>query len=222
MGTDRARVIVKNGNIFSVMDMKGGLKVKDEDVIGLKPLIDIINDSSIQALKAEYDGNNFSKIIEPKVEKGIKGGWYSIELKDFKFINDLNYSFDIRQERMNEFKTNYQKWIKLDAENYSFICQDSKENERYIEGIEATFSSGKIVKARDARSLQPIADLENQSFLTIPDLFDIVKKRLEKNQQISIQYSEKYGYPYSIAYKDNDGRLRKIYSLNFRKGLKLK
>ncbi len=51
-----------------------------------------------------------------------------------------------------------------------------------------TVKNEKIVKTRDIRSYQPIVPLTNHSFFTIRELFDIINKRLENDQQISVLY----------------------------------
>lgn len=214
-GIERAKVLMQNGTILSVWNLKTGLK--DRNILGLKTLLETINRSSTQALQVEYNSNNFPKRIEPKIDREQEGGWYSIEISDFTFINDIDYAFDIKEQRMDEFKANHQKWMKLHAKNYSFIYQDSRENDVHPEGVGVTVKNETIVKARDIRSYQPIVPLTNHSFFTIRELFAIVEKKLENDQQISVLYDDKYGYPYLIRFKDNDGNLRTVFSRNFRK-----
>lgn len=214
-GIERAKVLMQNGTVLSVWNLKTGLE--DRNILGFKTLIDTIKGNSSQALKVEYDSNNFPKKIEPKIDKERVGGWYSIEIDDLKSIDDMDHTIDIRQERMDEFRANHQKWMKLDAKNYSFIYQDSRKNDVHLEGVGVTIKNERVVKARDIRSYQSIAQLENQSFFTLRELFAIVKKRLENNQQITVLYAETYGYPYWIVFKDNDGSLRTIFSRNFKK-----
>ncbi len=212
-GIEKTRVLMENRKIISTWSLKTGLESKDV----LSSLIDVINGNT-QGLQVEYDDNNFPKKIEPKVgDKLSGGGWYSLKIEDFSFIYDVNYTIDIKKLRMDEFKSNHQKWMKLNAVNYSFIYQDSRDKELNMDGIGVTVNSEKIIKASDIRSYQPITELKNRSFLTIRKLFDIVKRRLEENRQVSILYDAKYGYPYWIGFEDKNGDLYTIFSRNFRK-----
>ncbi len=213
-GIEELKVLMKNGNILSAWSLKTGLEYKDIPSFGI--LLDVINGNT-QNLHVEYDNNNFPKKISLKTYNGGFGQGFFIEIKDFKFIHDVDYTIDIRKERMNEFKSNHQKWMKLNTKNYSYTYQDSREKDLNMEGIWVVVDNEKIIRARDIRSYEPIVQLENRSFLTIRKLFAIAKKRLEENWQISILYNEEYGYPYWIGFKNNKGDLRTIFSRNFRK-----
>lgn len=216
-GTERAKVLMKNGKIISIFDLKSGLNSRN--MHGLDMLIDAINGKRIEKLKIEYNSRNFPQKIEPIIDREVVGGWYSIETKDFKFINNANYIIDIMQERMDEFNAHYKKWVKLDEKNYSYTYQDSKDKNLHMEGIEVTVKGEKIIKAIDVRSHQSIL-YDDQSFLTAHRLFKIIKRRFENGQQLSVLYDEEYGYPYFIMFVDNNGSLRTIYSRNFTKEFK--
>ncbi len=214
VGTDRERILMKNGYIISAWSLITGLENKN--IRSFSTLMDAINGNT-QDLQVEYDSNNFPKKIVPIINEIQEGGWYSIEIKDFKYISDLNYTIDIKQIRMNDLKANYQKWRRFNAEKYSYIYKDSREKDLHMDGVWVAVDNEKIIKARDNRSYQPIADIENRSLLTIDRFFAFVKKSLEENQQLSVLYHGKYGYPYWIDIKDHNGNQYTIYSRNFRK-----
>ncbi len=215
-GTEKLKILMKNKNILSVWSLKSGQEIKNFRLFNT--LLNVINGNT-QDLKVEYDSNNFPKKIVSIINKMQLGGWYSIEIKDFKFINDLNYTINIKQIRMDEFKLNHQKWVKINVKKYHYIYQDSREEDLNMEGVEVLVDNEKIIKAKGIRSNQSIADIKNQSFYTIRKLFAIIKKSLEENRQVAILYDEKYGYPYWIALKESSGNLHTIFSRNFRKGV---
>ena len=211
MGT----VLMQNGKVVSVWNLKTGEVSKHLGWINI--LNDIISGNHIESFEVEYDSSGFPSKIESKVVKGKDGGWFSIIIKDFKYVDDPNDIMNIKQLRMNEFETNRQKWVKLNAKRYTYIYQDSKKKDIHVWGIEVTVEKGKIIKVRDHQSYQLITDLEKRSFLTVRKLFGIAKNRLENNRQISILYDEMYGYPYSISYRENDGNPHSIFSRNLKK-----
>ncbi len=208
-------VLMRHSNVISVWNLKTGEVGKHLGWLNI--LNDIISSNNKRSFEVEYNSNGFPKKIESKVVEGKEGGWISIIIRDFKYVNSSNDTIDIRQLRMNEFEVNRQKWAKLNAKRYTYIYQDSKEKDMYRWGVEVTVEKGKIIKVRDHQSYQLITDLEKRSFLTIRKLFGIAKKRLENNRQISILYDEMYGYPYSISYRENDGNLHSIFSRNLKK-----
>ncbi len=205
-GTEKLKVLMKNGNIISAWSLKTGQEMKDTKQFNI--LLDAINGNT-KGLRVEYDDNNFPKSIHLETF-GVGGGIF-IKIKDFIFIDGINYTINIGKERTNEFEKNYQKWTKLDTKNYSFSLYN-KDDDLHMEGVDIIVKNGKVVWARDSRTLEPIVKYEYQSFFTIPKLFAIVEKRLENNRQISVLYNETYGYPSFIRFEDKKGKQRTIAS----------
>ncbi len=218
-GIEIARVIILDGKIVDVWDLKTGSM--DADIRGLKSLIDIVNGGKTKGTKVEYNSYHFPKQITPILDKDrVVGGGYSIETKDFKSIDDPDFSFDIDKERMSDFTSNRLKWHELGIRKYTFTYQDSSERGRYMEGVEVTIENGIVIKARDVRSYQLLTDLSGKSFLTVSKLFDIVGRELKEKRQISILYDKKYGYPYWISLKEKNGKIHSIISRSLRKDFK--
>ncbi len=213
-GTEKLKVLMKNGHIISAWSLKTGMKHKDMQTFNT--LLDAIK-GNIANLNIEYDDKHFPKIILLKAQKDKEGSSFVAEIKDYKCIDDVNYTIDIRKERVNEFEKNHQKWMNLNAKRYTYIYQDSKEKEVHDWGVEVTIENERVIKARDVQSYQLLVELNNQSFLTVRQLFGIVEKRLESNRKISVLYNKMYGYPYWISYKENNGNLHTIFSRNFKK-----
>ncbi len=217
LGLTRLKVLMKNGKIFSALDLTSGDKF--QHIYVLDKFVEIVNGKKRHDLNITYDNNGFPKRIVTIPPKGMVGGYGTVEIKDFTFIQDEHYRMDAKKIRMDEFETHHQKWVGHHIGAYTYTYQDSNEKKLYMEGVEVTIDKGKAVKAIDIRSYRPIVDLESKSFLTIPLLFAIVEKRLEKNRQISIFYDEEYGYPYWIFFGEQDGKQRKIFSRRLRKEL---
>ncbi len=210
-GICKLKILMREKNILSAWSLKTGLEYKD--IHSFDILLHAINGET-QNFLVEYDSNHFPKKIKPKIDKGQTGGWFTIRIEDFKVINDANYTIDIERERINEFRENYQKWMKINIVSYNLSYKDSKKKNIYIDGVWVVVKNKKVIKARDSRTFRPIKGEEfwDQSFFTISNLFAIVKSRLDNNQQITLLYHKKYGYPYLIAFKNSDGSLRRIFS----------
>ena len=212
-GIDRLKVLMKEKDILSTWSLKTGLEYKD--IHSFSILLHVINGST-QNFLVEYDSNHFPKKIKPKTDERQLGGGFTIEIKDFKVIKDTNYTIDIKRERINEFKKNYQKWMDLDIDSYSFSYQDSKKKDIHIDGVWVAIKNKKVIKARDNRTYRFIKDEEfwDQSFFTIDKLFAVLKSRLDNNHRTSILYDKNHGYPDLIRFKNSDGSLRTIFSRN--------
>lgn len=212
-GVEKVKVLMKNRKIVSIWSLKTGLEIKNNHI--LDKLLTVMNGNT-HNLEIEYDDNNFPKKIKPILDKTKDGGWYMIEIENFKFINDFSYAIDIKQERQIEFNTNYQKWKSFNIKDYTYSYQNSQERTLYVDGVKVTVENGKIVKAMDIRSFQYIGAGEIKSFINIEDLFFIAKINLEKNMKIDILYERKYGYPYLLIIHNDSEKEHIIFSQKLR------
>ena len=83
---------------------------------------------------------------------------------------------------------------------YYISYQNNLFKDRYIDGIEIGIKNDKVISLKDIYSFKLIDLVYKSNIMTIDQLFNLIKRRLNDNSKnkLRVFYDIQYGYPYYI------------------------
>jgi len=211
-GDYSAKVYMKDNNIIKIVNLRTGKE--SQNILGIDKLLQVVNNR--HNLSVVYDDSGFPKSIQPKINKNLSGAGYRIEIFDLNTSDDSKNS--IYQERIKDYETNYQKWLSLNIQKYTFIYQDSRDKHLYMEGVEVSIDNCQVVNAYDVRKYQRLSSNIFSRLLSVDNLFTIVKHSLKNKDELEVLYEQNYGYPYLVILKKDNQIEYQIFSRNLKIG----
>ena len=191
VGNQRYKVLIKNKKAIQVLDLKRGILISPQQAYGLPEVMRVLLGNKSNIKISNKDG---TIVFKTKKTPACTTFVYIDKLK--RVLN--NYTLNPIYERKKELLDNYRKWLKKRISYYLFRVQDSRFKNKYPEGVELTVKNGRIIDAKDVRSLRPI-NPNNKYFLNVKKLFGVAQWGIK---DAIIDYDSNYYYPILIKLKN--------------------